>query len=124
MEKIHTKSAPEAIGPYSQGIKAGDFLFISGQTGVEPNTGKVVPGGVEEQADQVCKNLLAIIEAAGATPEKIVKTTCFLADMKDFAAFNAVYKQYITSAPARSCVAVKELPLSLRCEIEAIVYLK
>lgn len=124
MEKMHTKNAPEAIGPYSQGIKAGDFLFISGQTGVDPNTGKVVPGGVEEQADQVCKNLLAIIEAAGATSEKIVKTTCFLADMKDFAVFNSVYKQYITSAPARSCVAVKELPLSLRCEIEAIVYLK
>ena len=124
MKKIHTNNAPAAIGPYSQAIACGDFLFTSGQIGLDPETGAVVEGGVKEQAERALKNLLAIIEEAGTTPDKIVKTTCFLADMADFAAFNEVYAAYIPNAPARSCVAVRELPKSLLCEVEAIVSLK
>jgi 2-iminobutanoate/2-iminopropanoate deaminase len=124
MKKIHTNNAPAAIGPYSQAIACGDFLFTSGQIGLDPETGAVVEGGVKEQAERALQNLLAIIEEAGSTADKIVKTTCFLADMADFAAFNEVYAAYIPNAPARSCVAVRELPKSLLCEIEAIVSLK
>ena len=124
MKKIHTNNAPAAIGPYSQAIACGDSLFTSGQIGLDPETGAVVEGGVKEQAERALQNLLAIIEEAGSTADKIVKTTCFLADMTDFAAFNEVYAAYIPNAPARSCVAVRELPKSLLCEIEAIVSLK
>lgn len=125
MKSIHTPNAPEAIGPFSQGYIAGDFLYVSGQGALDPATRKTVAGGIEEQTKRVCENVLAVIKEAGADPKKIVKTTCFLADMADFARFNAVYKQYITNAPARSCVAVRQLPLpDLLCEIEAVVYLK
>lgn len=123
-KKIHTNNAPAAIGPYSQGIVAGDFLFTSGQAGFDPATGTTVEGGITAQAEQSMKNLLAIIEQAGGSPSDIVKTTCFLADIGDFAAFNEVYQRYIPSAPARSCVAVKEMPRAVLCEVEAVVYLK
>lgn len=124
MKKIHTNNAPAAIGPYSQAIACGDFLFTSGQIGLDPETGAVVEGGIKEQAERALQNLIAIIEEAGSSADKIVKTTCFLADMADFAAFNEVYAAYIPNAPARSCVAVRELPKSLLCEVEAIVSLK
>lgn len=116
---ISTTAAPGAIGPYSQGWTAGDFVFTSGQIPVDPATG-AVPEGIAAQAEQSCKNVAAILEAAGVTLESVVKTTCFLADMGDFGAFNEVYAKYFTSKPARSCVAVKELPKGVLCEIEAI----
>ena len=116
---ISTTAAPGAIGPYSQGWTAGEFVFTSGQIPVDPATG-AAPEGIAAQAEQSCKNVAAILEAAGATLESVVKTTCFLADMGDFAAFNEVYAKYFTSKPARSCVAVKELPKGVLCEIEAI----
>ena len=124
MKSIQTNKAPAAIGPYSQGIVAGDFLFTSGQAPFDPATGETVPGGIAEQAEQTMKNVLAVAEAAGADASKIVKTTCFLADMDDFAAFNRVYAKYIPSAPARSCVAAKALPRGILCEVEAVIYLK
>ena len=116
---IATNAAPGAIGPYSQGWVAGDMIFTSGQIPVDPATG-AVPEGISAQAEQSCKNVGAILEAAGANFESVVKTTCFLADMGDFAAFNEVYAKFFTSKPARSCVAVKELPKGVLCEIEAI----
>lgn len=121
MEKnvISTSNAPGAIGPYSQGIAVGDLVFTSGQIPVVPATGEI-PAGISAQAEQSCKNVAAILEAAGVTPEQVVKTTCFLADMGDFAAFNEVYARYFVSKPARSCVAVKDLPKGVLCEIEAL----
>ena len=119
MTIIHTDKAPAAIGPYSQGYKAGSFIYTSGQIPVDPATG-AIPQGIEAQAHQSCKNVGAILEAAGVSFEQVFKTTCFLADMEDFAAFNQVYAQYFTSKPARSCVAVKTLPKGVLCEIEAI----
>ena len=119
MTIIHTDKAPAAIGPYSQGYKAGSFIYTSGQIPVDPATG-AIPQGMEAQAHQSCKNVGAILEAAGVSFEQVFKTTCFLADMEDFAAFNQVYSQYFTSKPARSCVAVKTLPKGVLCEIEAI----
>ena len=119
MQKIDTKNAPGAIGPYSQGFVVGDFVFTSGQIPVDPATGNA-PEGIAAQAEQSCKNVAAILEAAGSSLEKVIKTTCFLADMGDFAAFNEVYAKYFTGKPARSCVAVKSLPKGLLCEIEAI----
>ena len=121
MEKtvISTNKAPGAIGPYSQGWVVGDFVYTSGQIPVDPASGEV-PAGIAAQAEQSCKNVAAILEAAGTTLEGVVKTTCFLADMGDFAAFNEVYAKYFTSKPARSCVAVKDLPKGVLCEIEAI----
>lgn len=116
---IETQNAPGAIGPYSQGWTVGDMIFTSGQIPVDPATG-AAPEGIAAQAEQSCKNVQAIVEAAGSTMEKVFKTTCFLADMGDFAAFNEVYAKYFTSKPARSCVAVKTLPKGLLCEIEAI----
>lgn len=116
---IATTKAPGAIGPYSQGWIVGDMVFASGQIPVDPATG-VVPEGIAAQAEQSCKNVAALMEAAGVTMEHVVKTTCFLADMGDFAAFNEVYAKYFTSKPARSCVAVKALPKGVLCEIEAI----
>ena len=116
---IDTKNAPGAIGPYSQGFKVGGFVYTSGQIPVDPATGNA-PEGIAAQAEQSCKNVAAILEAAGSSMEKVFKTTCFLADMGDFAAFNEVYAKYFTSKPARSCVAVKTLPKGLLCEIEAI----
>ena len=118
--KIETKLAPAAIGPYSQAMCVNGFLYTSGQIGLDPASGQVAGNTIEAQAEQCCKNLAAILEAAGTDFTKVVKTTCFLADMKDFAAFNAVYEKYFISKPARSCVAVRELPKSLLCEVEAI----
>lgn len=116
---ISTTNAPGAIGPYSQGITVGDFVFTSGQIPVNPATGEI-PEGIAAQAEQSCKNVAAILEAAGVTLEHVVKTTCFLAEMGDFAAFNEVYARYFVSKPARSCVAVKDLPKGVLCEIEAL----
>ena len=119
MKNIHTEKAPAAIGPYSQGYEAGGFVFTSGQIPVEPVSGSI-PEGIAAQAEQSCRNVGAILEAAGVGFENVVKTTCFLADMGDFAQFNQVYQQYFVSKPARSCVAVRELPKGVLCEIEAI----
>lgn len=125
MEKtvIVTSNAPGAIGPYSQGWTVGDFVFTSGQIPVNPETG-VIPEGIAAQAEQSCKNVAAIVEAAGVTMESVVKTTCFLAEMGDFTAFNEVYAKYFISKPARSCVAVKALPKGVLCEIEAIAVIE
>ena len=120
MKKVYTSNAPEAIGPYSQAIICGNMLFTSGQVPINPATGNVETEGITDQATQVMKNLAAVLEEAGTTFEKVVKTTCFLADMADFAAFNAVYAEYFTSKPARSCVAVKTLPKNVLCEVEVI----
>lgn len=119
MRKIETNLAPGAIGPYSQGFVVNGFVFTSGQIPVDPATG-AVPEGIAAQAEQSCKNVQAILEAAGSGLTKVIKTTCFLADMGDFAAFNEVYAKYFTEKPARSCVAVKTLPKNVLCEIEAI----
>lgn len=119
MIRIATDKAPGAIGPYSQGYIAGNFVFTSGQIPVNPEDG-TIPEGIAAQAEQSCKNVAAILEAAGSTMKKVIKTTCFLADMGDFAVFNEVYAKYFTEKPARSCVAVKTLPKNVLCEIEAI----
>lgn len=119
MNIIHTEKAPAAIGPYSQGYEINELVFTSGQIPVDPATG-AVPEGIAAQCAQSCKNVAAILSAAGTGMEKVFKTTCFLANMEDFAAFNEVYAQYFTSKPARSCVAVKTLPKGVLCEIEAI----
>lgn len=123
MRKISTDKAPAAIGPYSQGIVAGDFLFASGQIPINPANGEILGKSIEEQAEQAMKNVGAILAEAGTDYTKVVKTTCFLADMADFAAFNAVYEKYFTEKPARSCVAVKQLPKNVLCEVEVIAYL-
>ena len=120
MEKIYTKNAPDAIGPYSQAVKCGNMLFTSGQIAINPATSQVEATDIEGQTEQVCKNLCALLEAAGSSAEKVVKTTCFLADMGDFAAFNGVYAKYFVSKPARSCVAVKTLPKNVLVEVEVI----
>ena len=120
METIYTKNAPDAIGPYSQAIKANGFVFTSGQIAINPATGNVDAEGIEAQTEQVCKNLKNVLEAAGSSLDNVVKTVCFLADMNDFAAFNAVYGAYFTSKPARSCVAVKTLPKNVLVEVETI----
>jgi reactive intermediate/imine deaminase len=119
MKVIATTNAPGAIGPYSQGFEVNGFVYTSGQIPVNPADGSV-PEGIAAQAEQSCKNVAAILEAAGSGMEKVFKTTCFLADMGDFAAFNEVYAKYFISKPARSCVAVKTLPKNVLCEIEAI----
>jgi 2-iminobutanoate/2-iminopropanoate deaminase len=120
MKTISTEKAPGAIGPYSQGIVANGFLFASGQIAIIPETGAIAEGDIKVQADRVMKNIGEILKAAGTSYEKVVKTTCFLADMADFAAFNEVYAGYFTSKPARSCVAVKTLPKNVLCEVEII----
>ena len=119
MKVLETKNAPGAIGPYSQGFEVNGFVFTSGQIPVDPVSGEV-PEGITAQAEQSCKNVGAILECAGISFDNVVKTTCFLADMGDFAAFNEVYARYFTSKPARSCIAVKALPKGVLCEIEAI----
>ena len=116
---IATTKAPAAIGPYSQGVINGDTVYVSGQIPVDPATGAVAEG-IEAQAHQSCRNVAAVLEAGGSSLEKVVKTTCFLADMNDFAVFNEVYAQYFISKPARACVAVKALPKGVLCEIEAV----
>lgn len=120
MKTVETKNAPAAIGPYSQAKIAGNFVFASGQIPVNPATEEVAGDKIEEQAEQSCKNVGAILEEAGIGFDNVVKTTCFLADIADFATFNAVYEKYFTSKPARSCVAVKDLPKGVLCEVEAI----
>ena len=119
MKIISTEKAPGAIGPYSQGYIAGGFVYTSGQIPVNPADG-TVPADIAAQTEQSCRNVGAILEAAGVGYDKVIKTTCFLADIADFAAFNEVYAKYFTSKPARSCVAVKDLPKGVLCEIEAI----
>lgn len=119
MKVIETKNAPGAIGPYSQGYEANGFVYTSGQIPIDPATGAVAEG-IAAQADQSCRNVGAILEAAGVGFEQVIKTTCFLADMDDFAAFNEVYAKYFLSKPTRSCVAVRTLPKGVLCEIEAI----
>ena len=123
LKKIYTQNAPEAIGPYSQAIQYDKLLFSSGQIPVDPENGAIVAGGIAAQAEQVMKNIGAILAEAGTDYTHVVKTTCFLDDMGDFAAFNAVYEKYFTGKPARSCVAVKKLPKDVLCEVEVIAYL-
>ena len=120
MEKIYTKNAPDAIGPYTQAIKAGGFVFTSGQIAIVPESATVEAIDIKGQTAQVCKNLSAVLEAAGTSLDNVVKTTCFLADMADFAAFNEVYGEYFVSKPARSCVAAKQLPRNVLVEIEVV----
>ena len=117
---IHTNNAPAAIGPYSQAIVTGDLIFTSGQIPVNPESGNIDAVGISEQTEQICKNLKVILEEAGSCLEKVVKTTCFLYNMEDFAQFNAVYEKYFTGKPTRSCVAVKALPKGALAEIEVI----
>lgn len=123
LKKISTDKAPAAIGPYSQAIIAGDFLFASGQIPINPENGNVEAEGIVDQAKQVMKNIGEILTEAGTDYTKVVKTTCFLAEMSDFGAFNGVYEEYFTEKPARSCVAVKQLPKDVLCEVEVIAYL-
>lgn len=120
MNKIHTDKAPAAVGPYSQAILNNGILYTSGQVAINPETGKLVGETVAEQAEQVMKNLAAVLEAAGTKQENTIKTTCFLANIEDFAAFNEVYGKFFTEKPARSCFAVKDLPLGALCEVEVI----
>lgn len=120
MKVVYTDKAPAAIGPYSQGIITNGFLFASGQIPIIPATGEIANGDIKVQAEQVMKNISELLKAAGTDFDKVVKTTCFLADMGDFQAFNEVYAAYFVSKPARSCVAVKQLPKNVLCEVEVI----
>ena len=120
MEKIHTDKAPAAVGPYSQAIAANGMLYTSGQIPLDPQTGAITGKNIKEQAEQVMKNLMAVLEAAGTNAGKVVKTLCFLTDMNDFAAFNEVYARYFTEKPARSCVEVSALPKGALCEVELV----
>ena len=122
-EKIYTKNAPDAIGPYSQAVKCGNLVFTSGQIAINPATGAVEATDIAGQTEQVCKNLCAVLSKAGTSIDKVVKTTCFLSDMADFAAFNEVYGKYFVGKPARSCVAAKQLPKNVLCEVEVIAEL-
>ena len=123
MKTISTDKAPAAIGPYSQAKIAGNMLFASGQIPIIPETGEIAQGDITVQADQAIRNVGEILKAAGCGYEDVIKTTCFLDDMNDFAAFNAVYEKYFTDKPARSCVAVKTLPKNVLCEVEVIAYI-
>lgn len=120
MKKIHTEKAPAAVGPYSQAVVTGGMVYTSGQIALDPVSGELVGKTIEEQAEQVMKNLVAVLEEAGTKPENAIKTLCFLTDINDFAAFNEVYARYFTNKPARSCVGVKELPKGAICEVEVI----
>lgn len=123
MEKVYTKNAPDAIGPYSQAVKVQNLVFTSGQIAINPATGNVDAEGIEVQTKQVCENLKAVLEEAGSSLEKAVKTVCFLDDMGDFAKFNEVYGTYFTGKPARSCVEVSKLPKGVKVEVEVIAEL-
>ena len=118
MKTIQTDKAPAAVGPYSQAKISGGFLFASGQVGINPAIGAIVDGGLEAQTEQVMANIAAVLEASGSSFDQVIKTTCFLADIADFKAFNEIYAKYFTSKPARSCVAVKDLPLGALVEVE------
>ena len=120
MEKINTNKAPAAVGPYSQAVKTGGMVYTSGQIALDPASGEIVGNDITSQAEQVMKNLMAVLEASGTALEKTIKTTFFLSDMDNFASFNAVYEKYFTEKPARSCVAVKTLPKNVLCEVEVI----
>ncbi len=120
MKKIHTEKAPAAVGPYSQAAVTGGMVYTSGQIPLDPESGVLVEGDITVQADRAIRNVIAVLEAAGTSADRVVKTMCFLADMADFAAFNEVYAKYFTEKPARSCVAVKSLPKDALCEIEVI----
>ena len=122
-EKVYTNTAPDAIGPYSQAVKSGNLVFTSGQIAINPASGAVEADTIEEQTEQVCKNLTEVLKAAGTSIDKAVKTVCFLKEMSDFAAFNEVYGKYFTSKPARSCVAAKQLPKDVLVEVEVIAEL-
>ena len=123
METIYTEKAPAAVGPYSQAVVINGLVYTSGQIALDPATGELVGTTIEEQAEQVMKNLVAILEAAGTKPENAVKTLCFLTDINDFATFNAVYARYFTEKPARSCVGIQSLPKGAICEVEVIATL-
>jgi 2-iminobutanoate/2-iminopropanoate deaminase len=120
MEKIHTDNAPAAVGPYSQAYTVNGMVYTSGQLGLDPATGKLAGETVAEQAEQIMKNLTAVLEAAGSSTDKVVKTLCFLTDINDFAAFNEVYGRYFENCPARSCVGLQSLPLGAICEVEVV----
>lgn len=120
---VYTPNAPAAIGPYSQAVVAGNLVFTSGQIAIDPGTGTVTATTIEDQTHQVCRNLSQVLQAAGSSLEQVVKTVCFLSDMKDFASFNQVYGTYFTSKPARSCVAVKELPKGVLVEVDTVAEL-
>lgn len=120
MNTVYTKNAPEAIGPYSQAVVVNGLVFTSGQIAINPESGNVEVATITEQTEQVCRNIKAVLEASGSSLEKVVKTTCFLNDMSDFAAFNEVYAKYFIGKPARSCVAVKELPKDVLVEIDTV----
>ena len=122
LNRVSTSKAPAAIGPYSQAVWAGDFLYLSGMMPINPATGELAPAEIAVQAAQIMKNIEAVLAEAGLTQENVVKTTCFLSDMANFAPFNAVYGEYFTSKPARSCVAVRELPKGALVEVEVIAY--
>ena len=122
LDRVSTPKAPAAIGPYSQAVWAGDFLYLSGMMPIDPETGALEPADITVQAQRIMKNVEAVLAEAGLTQENVVKTTCFLSDMANFGAFNAVYGAYFTSKPARSCVAVRELPKSALVEVEVIAY--
>ena len=123
MKIVSTNNAPGAIGPYSQAVIVGGMVYTSGQIAIDPATGNMVEGGVKEQTEQVCKNVKALLEASGTSIEKVVKTTCFLADMADFAVFNEIYAGYFTGKPARSCVAAKTLPKGALVEVDTVCLL-
>ena len=120
MKKIFTSNAPAAIGPYSQAMLVGNLVYTSGQIPINPESSSIEVSTIEEQTEQVCKNLQAVLEAAGSSIDAVIKTTCFLCDMADFAAFNEIYGRYFTSKPARSCVAAKQLPKNVLAEVEVI----
>ena len=120
MNKIYTNNAPEAIGPYSQAVEWGGLIYTSGQIAINPESGQIESNDIKGQTTQVMKNLTAVLEAAGSSVDKAIKTVCFLADMNDFASFNEIYGEYFTSKPARSCVAVKQLPKNALVEVEVI----
>ena len=122
-EKVSTDKTPAAIGPYSQAVKSGDLVFTSGQIGIDPARGEITGKDIREQTEQVMKNLCEVLRAAGSSPELVIKTTCFLADIGDFAAFNEIYGKYFTEKPARSCVAVAALPKGALVEVEAVALL-
>ena len=123
IEKVFSKNAPEAIGPYSQAIKCGGFVFTSGQIAIDPATGNIETDTIEGQTEQICKNLAEVLMATGTSMDKVIKTTCFLSDMADFAKFNEIYAKHFISKPARSCVAAKQLPKNALAEIEVIAEL-
>lgn len=122
MKIISTENAPQAIGPYSQAVESGGFLFASGQIPADPQSGELAPANIQAQARQVMENVKALLEAAGYSLTDVVKTTCFLKDLADFATFNSIYAEYFTGCPARSCVAVREIPKGVLCEVEVIAH--